>query len=312
VVFGYQRCRIAVCVIDVYGIFYDDIVAIRARVARLLAGSQDSLQYVAVVATGTTGAPDLLGVWGRTPEESGRDPLYADRLCQVVSETVARASRSAEPASVDSAGRASLAFVRFTNGTPIALLRSNNTPSDAAGGANVAISAGHVGAAAREYPNLPQLPCLYLGDLSVRDGFETGGLFRANRLPSQATRPSMSVHAKTVLVPVGASTMRTAANLGVVDRGFPERNVRTEVAVFSLGDVQYILLPGTFEPTLLKERPTNAPHLTRVVVGRANDFLGALGNPQTEDTIAPPPSLSIGRKGRTMIIYEAAALAKEH
>jgi len=101
IVFGDAQHRIAICTIDNYGVFYDDVVAIRALVGELLADRNDSLDHVAVVATGTRCAPDLMGFWGRSEEETGRDPLYAEHVRREVAETVVRAATGVRAATVE-------------------------------------------------------------------------------------------------------------------------------------------------------------------------------------------------------------------
>jgi len=322
IVFGDARHRIAICAVDNFGIFYDDVIAIRELVAKLLAVRNDSLEYVAVIATGTMCAPDMMGFWGRSEEETGRDPAYAEQLRRTVAETVLRAATGARAAMLEGWQRntnpaeASIVF-RANNGTPIALLSVGAERRRTGGKAGVMISAENdhdfaeqgsperSGGLAPVHVVLPGIPA---GTHSTAAADSPG-----ENAPMRENRCAFSIRAQTVLAPVGMGSIRTAANLGLIDRGFVDGKLRTETAALCLAGIQLVLVPGTIrdpEAVYLEDSPIRG-YGKRFLVTRSNDFLGDLDVPSRDTTHSLLPRISIGLEGRRTIMQEMSLLAKD-
>jgi hypothetical protein len=86
-----------VCGLDVVGLFWEDVAAIRRRVPQAA---------LVVAATHNHEAPDTLGLWGKTRAESGLDEAYNTLLAERTAEAAREALASLQPA------RARLAAVR--------------------------------------------------------------------------------------------------------------------------------------------------------------------------------------------------------
>jgi hypothetical protein len=100
VVFGYDDCRVAICSVDLVGLFYQDVIDIRQRVARALAGSADSVSHVIVTSTHNHDGPDVIGLWGLNPAMSGVDQRYLEMVRRNVTRSIVAAARSAVSARV--------------------------------------------------------------------------------------------------------------------------------------------------------------------------------------------------------------------
>jgi hypothetical protein len=115
----------------------------------------------------------------------------------------------------------------------------------------------------------------------------------ANTRARPEVRPPLSLRAKTIYVPLHNTWFRLAAKLGVVDRGFVDSKIRTEISGVSLGSVDFLAIPGEIHPEIViggienppganfEIEPVEVPPLKRrmmgkinVVIGLANDELG--------------------------------------
>jgi len=85
--------RIGIVAVDSIGLFHDDVIRIRERLAADL-----KLDYAVVCATHNHSTPDLLGLWGPTPFESGVDPQYQERVIAASAEALASAVATLQPA----------------------------------------------------------------------------------------------------------------------------------------------------------------------------------------------------------------------
>ncbi|MBI1841955.1 MAG: hypothetical protein HYR88_14035 [Verrucomicrobia bacterium] len=80
------RTRLGIAALDAIGFFYDDVIAVRRACE-----SELKLNYTIVCSTHNHSTPDLMGLWGPSPLQSGIDPAYRDRVIQ----SAAQALRSA-------------------------------------------------------------------------------------------------------------------------------------------------------------------------------------------------------------------------
>ena len=126
-------------------------------------------------------------------------------------------------------------------------------------------------------------------------------------------RCALSIRARTVLAPVGMGSIRTAANLGLIERGFVDGKLRTETAALCLAGIQLVFVPGTVrDPQALhmKGSPVRT-HEKRFLVTRANDFLGDLNVLSRDTTRSALPQVSIGLEGRRTIMEQVNLLAND-
>ena len=88
-----DEARIALVSLDLIGINYDDVVAIRAQLAETSA-----FDYVLIAATHTHNAPDVLGIWA--PDPFCSDTLFRGIMRQRVVDSILAAAASVQPATL--------------------------------------------------------------------------------------------------------------------------------------------------------------------------------------------------------------------
>ena len=84
----------AMCSADLIGLFYDDVLKIRAEVK----SQAPEISHLIVASTHVHEGPDTLGLWGPTPLQTGIDSNYLDWLDSQIAATAVKAARSAQPA----------------------------------------------------------------------------------------------------------------------------------------------------------------------------------------------------------------------
>jgi len=98
----YVRClalaashqTLAMCEADVIGLFYDDVLKVRAKVK-----AQDpEVTEVIVASSHDHEGPDTMGLWGPTPFQSGMDEKYMDWLDDRIASTALQAVHSMQDA----------------------------------------------------------------------------------------------------------------------------------------------------------------------------------------------------------------------
>jgi len=85
--------RVGCVVLDAIGLFHDDVVAIRRRLAPEL-----GLTYAIVATTHNHSTPDLMGLWGPHPLRSGVDPAYREQVLATSARVLAAAVAALQPA----------------------------------------------------------------------------------------------------------------------------------------------------------------------------------------------------------------------
>lgn len=85
---------LVLCSVDLIGLFYEDVLTVRARLAHLT----PSQPFLIVASTHTHAGPDTLGLYGPQPLASGIDPHYLDWVDTRIAATAAQAIRALEPA----------------------------------------------------------------------------------------------------------------------------------------------------------------------------------------------------------------------
>jgi Neutral/alkaline non-lysosomal ceramidase, N-terminal len=90
------KTRIAIVVLDAIGFMNDDIIDVRRRIP-----ADAGVTYTIITSTHTHEAPDLLGLWGKTPYRSGVDKKYMQFVKDQAAKSVEDAVRSMRPASLE-------------------------------------------------------------------------------------------------------------------------------------------------------------------------------------------------------------------
>ncbi len=85
--------RIAMVVVDGVGLFHEDVIRIRKKIA-----GEASVDYTAVSATHTHSAPDLLGLWGKSRLKSGVNEDYKSQVLEKTAQAVIQADNTLRPA----------------------------------------------------------------------------------------------------------------------------------------------------------------------------------------------------------------------
>jgi len=87
--------RIALISMDLLGMFNDEVLKIRKAVPQKL-----NIDHVIVHATHTHSAPDILGLWGKDPTQTGIDPHYRDFVIQMTVRAIEHAVMNLKETSV--------------------------------------------------------------------------------------------------------------------------------------------------------------------------------------------------------------------
>ncbi|MBM3854940.1 MAG: hypothetical protein FJ399_17600, partial [Verrucomicrobia bacterium] len=87
--------RVGIVALDAIGFFHDDVIAVRRRLAADL-----RLAYTIVCTTHNHSTPDLLGLWGPHPLQSGVDDRYREQVIATTARVLATAVGALTPARV--------------------------------------------------------------------------------------------------------------------------------------------------------------------------------------------------------------------
>jgi len=98
----YARClalaagdqTLAMCSVDLIGLFYDDVLKIREKVK----AQAPEVTHLIVASTHVHEGPDTMGLWGPTPFQTGFDLHYMDWLDEHIASTAVEAVRALQPA----------------------------------------------------------------------------------------------------------------------------------------------------------------------------------------------------------------------
>ena len=94
---GTADAKLVMCEADLIGLFYDDVLKVRAGVKTAM----PNVTPVIVASAHDHEGPDTMGLWGPTPLESGINPQYMDWLDDRIAGTALSALRSMKPARME-------------------------------------------------------------------------------------------------------------------------------------------------------------------------------------------------------------------
>ena len=89
------KTRVALVVLDAIGLMHDDMIDIRKLIP-----ADAGVSYTIVSSTHDHEAPDLMGLWGKTPFKSGVNPDYMAYVKNQAAKSVVEAVKSLRPASL--------------------------------------------------------------------------------------------------------------------------------------------------------------------------------------------------------------------
>lgn len=96
VALGAGNVKLALCESDLIGLFYDDVLKVRAKVK----ADVPDVAYVIVASSHDHEGPDTMGLWGRSQLESGIDTRYMDWLDDRIAAAAVSALHSLKPANI--------------------------------------------------------------------------------------------------------------------------------------------------------------------------------------------------------------------
>ena len=256
VVLAHQRQRIAIVALDLIGLQYPAVKAIRAKLPEI--------DYVLVCSTHSHEGPDVIGIWGRGPFHRGVDDAYVETVIERASACVKQAAAQLAPVAAaygTAEDESLLADTRLPivkdgvlrvvklNGIggnkAAGLIVQWNCHPESLGPRNKLLTADFPWAAVRALEKRYDCPVVYLSGavgglmthperVKASDGSELSeGTFEyAERYGEEvaalagkainAAQPlslaPMTVSAKTIAVPVRNSLDRAARGLGVIER----------------------------------------------------------------------------------------------
>ena len=89
-VLGDGQRQMALVSVDLVGLQYPDVQRIRKKLV--------GFDYVLVSSTHNHEGPDVIGIWGRSPVQSGVDPDYVDSVVDKACQSVRQARQNMRPA----------------------------------------------------------------------------------------------------------------------------------------------------------------------------------------------------------------------
>lgn len=92
-----EKQSVVMCSVDLIGLFYDDVLAIRKTFSERAPGAN----FLIVASTHTHAGPDTLGLYGPAPSQTGIDTKYLEWVDERIATTAANAWSSMQPAELE-------------------------------------------------------------------------------------------------------------------------------------------------------------------------------------------------------------------
>lgn len=350
VVLRHGDTALALVVVDNIGLVRPDIQRMRQRAAELVNDPALPPQRIIVSSTHTHSGPDVVGLWGEHELSSGRDPEYMAALTETVAAQVASAAAQLVPVTARVAsGQHRLEWVR--NVTEPGLLDNGFAVMQLtdAKGVNIAtltnfachptvmdavtdqVSSDYVAGFYRVINERLDGEHLFLQgaiggwvqpdkrsrsfDLADRYGASVANaaldlLDKAEPLAA----PHIAFASRTFDIPLENAGFAGLIEAGVLDRELHDGAIRTEVAWFAVGGVEFVTHPGETSPahSLASRKLMQAEH--SFVLGLTLDALGYILKPEYFAPDASYPSAdyltatSVGPQAAPRLMTELEAL----
>jgi hypothetical protein len=182
------KTKIAIVSVDLVGFFHGNVLNVRKALP--------DFTYVLVTSTHNHDGPDVLGLWGPNPFQSGVDPAYVKHVEEQIAKAVKAADAAAAPAAAEIARvnlpdmvgdsrqpivkHDELVVLRFTAagakpGRPLGLVVQWNCHPETMGSKNTEISSDYVGATVAYLTQKFRCPTMYITG-TVGGLLSTGGV----------------------------------------------------------------------------------------------------------------------------------------
>jgi hypothetical protein len=309
VVFDDGKEAVALLVLDAISIQLFQTDEIRVAAVSKVGNAHLKAEHIVVQATHSHCTPDLTGLYGASPAESGLSPVYIAQMMEAAADAVARAWVSRRPATLlyaeticgdwavndseaakidnsvtileclDASGKAIATLTNFACHPTVLDGDTTLTSADwvgpyyrAMGGAlpgEHLFLQGAIGAWIQ--PKTPERS-FALAELYGRDlaSKVTTVLHSAKALEGTAIRFSD----KRFQMPLTNETFKQMTELGLTPRNMKGGSVETEVTWFSLGDAQFATHPGETAPMFAEETRSLMKSGPKFILGLGNDHLG--------------------------------------
>lgn len=325
VVISDGKTRIALITADCIGLLHPTLLAIRKGVAAAIPMTDLEPSRLVIASTHTHSGPDVVGLWGPNPWTSGVDTSYQNALVKKAVETVVQALANQQKATaVCSEGTygdswvvnisdttsidRNIALLQFIdrNGNSIASLLNFACHPTFLDNASDWVSADYVAGVYKQMDEQLGGVNLFLqGAIGgwVQPEFEEKTFAAAEKRGRELadtglkllknSRPLDSAiiryKSKLIQLPVSNPGFKQLAALGVLDRPITD-SVRTEIAWFSIGNVQFATHPGETTPVhSLETKALMRQKGPKMVIGLGMDALGYLLSPNFFDPQQPLP-----------------------
>jgi hypothetical protein len=328
VVIRHGATSVAIVALDLIGLPYERVVAIRRRI-RAVPG-----ENVIIASTHVHSGPDTIGLWGPSETKSGVDEQYMALLSDRVVEAVEKAAKALRPVTlrVGSAlvpdgfvknardpyvqdktltvaqligddGKTVATLVNYASHPEVLMSANKEVTADFCGYMlrRIATKLGGVGVylngalGGMVTPDVPEHS--FFEAHRVGEGIAAAAL-RAliGRQPAPIAR--LSVQSRALPIPLENAAFRTAVAAGLLKGTLTEGALKTEVTRLDLGDLTLVTVPGELLPRpglALRER---IPATHRMIVGLGNDELGYILDPDDfdRDLYRYERSMSVGRQ----------------
>lgn len=315
VVVSNPESSIAILTFDCIGLLYPTLQEIRERVSKKISSEELNPKHIVMSSTHTHSGPDVVGIWGPDQLTSGVDNDYLDNLIESAVEVIEKALQDQEPAKLVYAESEfghewvynisdslnldrSLTTIQFLNSKQksVATLSNFACHPTIMDGVSDLVSADYIGAF---YESMDQqlggINLFLQGALGgwvqpeyekkIFESTQKRGLELANAVMSNLKSPQQSKSyelkfaSKEISLPVSNENFQILSEMGVFNRPI-NKSVTSEIALFSIGDAQFVTHPGETSPihSLLSKKAmkTQGP---KFVMGLGMDALGYILTP---------------------------------
>jgi hypothetical protein len=313
---GAGDSTIAILVVDNIGLVHPDIEAIRRRAVELSATGALAPQRIIVTSTHSHSGPDVVGLWGEHELSSGRDPAYMAWLIETSARQIAAAVASMQPATLRVASgdhrldwvqnvtepglldrRVSVLQMIGADGRTVATLTNFACHPTVMDAVSDRVSSDYVAGFYRLMSE--RLPGEHLFLQGAIGGWvqpdKTGRSFElADRYGAEVAATALDLLDRAK--PVSRIEIRFASRpldlpidnpgwIALLDSGVLQRErfagaLRTEVAWFAIGDIEFVTHPGETSPAFSLASRRLMQSGNGFVLGLALDALGYILKPE--------------------------------